>query len=104
MKKMRFFGMLILSVFLFSACVAGPLTTREKGAGIGAVGGAAIGGILSQSWWGALLGGVLGGVGGGIIGDQLQGKDHEIERQQEQLDKNQRELDKQRKELERLRN
>lgn len=37
-----------------SGCAGGPLTTREKGAGIGAVGGAAAGGLIGaaavQDW------------------------------------------------------
>ena len=51
MKITKRIGAVLIASLLFTACASGPLTTREKGAGIGAVGGAAVGGILSQSWW-----------------------------------------------------
>lgn len=52
-----------------------PLTTREKGAGIGALGGAAAGGIIGsavgRSGAGAAIGGALRLGSGALIGDQL---------------------------------
>ena len=39
-------GAAILAAFLFAGCAGGALTTREKGAGIGALGGGAAGGII----------------------------------------------------------
>ena len=54
------------------------LTTREKGAGIGALGGAAAGGIIGSAVGhpgaGAAIGGALGLGSGALIGDQLQGQ------------------------------
>src|SRR5947208_12008768 len=51
------FGMLI------AGCAGGSLTTREKGAGIGALGGAAAGGIIGSAVHhpgaGAAIGGLL---------------------------------------------
>ena len=62
-------------VMAFLGCST-PLTTREKGAGIGALGGAAAGGIIGSAVHhpaaGALIGGALGAGGGALIGDQLQ--------------------------------
>src|SRR5262249_62247263 len=47
-----------------AGCAGGPLTTREKGAGIGALGGAAAGGLIGSAVGhpgaGAAIGGALG--------------------------------------------
>jgi outer membrane lipoprotein SlyB len=86
---------------------SGPLTTREKGAGVGALGGAAVGGIIGAAvgrpGTGAAIGGVLGLGTGALVGDQLQGQEQTQGEQQRQIDANQAELDRQRRELERLR-
>ena len=85
---------------------SGPLTTREKAAGIGTLGGAAVGGIIGAAVGhpgaGAAIGGALGLGTGALVGDQLQGQEIEQERQQRQVDQNQAELENQRRELERL--
>src|SRR3970040_340611 len=52
---------LSLAVSMLAACSGGPMTTREKGAGIGALGGAAAGGLICAT------GGPPGG-GAGIWG------------------------------------
>jgi len=88
------------------ACSGGPLTTREKGAGIGALGGAAVGGIIGAAVGapgvGAAVGGTLGLGAGALVGDQLQGQDQKQADQQRQINTNQAELDRQRRELEEL--
>ncbi len=67
------------------ACSGGSLTTREKGAGIGALGGAAAGGLIGAAVGrpgvGAAIGGALGLGAGALVGDQLQGQ--EIQQQQQ---------------------
>jgi outer membrane protein OmpA-like peptidoglycan-associated protein len=67
-----------------------PLTTREKGAGIGALGGAAAGGIIGSAVGhpgaGAAIGGVLGLGTGALVGDQLQGQEQKQAEQQKALD------------------
>src|SRR5688572_6910271 len=99
-----------ISMFLVVAtfgCSGGPLTTREKGAGIGALGGAAVGGIIGAAVGhpgaGAAIGGAVGLGSGALIGDQLQGQENRQADQQRQIDSNQAELDRQRRDLERLR-
>jgi len=61
-------------------CAGGPLTTREKGAGIGALGGAAVGGLVGSAVGhpgaGAAIGGGLGLGAGALIGDQIQGREY----------------------------
>jgi outer membrane lipoprotein SlyB len=97
------FALLLVSVV---GCSGGSLTTREKGAGIGALGGAAVGGIIGAAVGhpgaGAAIGGALGLGSGALVGDQLQGQEQKQADQQRQIDSNQAELDRQRQELERL--
>jgi hypothetical protein len=98
----------VLGITLIGAgCAGGPLTTREKGAGIGALGGAAVGGIVGSAVGhpaaGAAIGGGLGLGAGALVGDQLQGQDNRNYQQDQQIRDNQYELDRQRRELERLR-
>lgn len=98
----------LIAVPLLAALLgcSSPLTTREKGAGIGALGGAAAGGAIGAAVGhpgaGAAIGGVLGLGTGALIGDQLQGRELEQERQQRQIDENKAELERQRQEIERL--
>jgi phage tail tape-measure protein len=97
---------LVLSLSSSVGCAAGSLTTREKGAGIGALGGAAAGGIIGAAVGhpgaGAAIGGVLGLGTGALVGDQLQGQELKQTDQQRQIDANQAELERQRRELEQL--
>jgi outer membrane lipoprotein SlyB len=87
-------------------CSGGSLTTREKGAGIGALGGAAAGGIIGATVGhpgaGAAIGGALGLGAGALVGDQLQGQEIKQTDQQKQINTNQAELDRQRRELDEL--
>jgi outer membrane lipoprotein SlyB len=96
-----------LSIALLSGCAGGPLTTREKAAGIGAVGGAAAGGLIGAAVGhpgaGAAIGGGLGLGAGALIGDQLQGQEIRSYQQEQQIRRNQAEIERQRLETERLR-
>src|SRR5947208_3186032 len=79
---------LLLAGALFtSGCAGGPLTTREKGAGIGALGGAAAGGLIGSAVGhpgaGAAIGGGLGLGAGALVGDQVQGQQNDNYRQAE---------------------
>ena len=102
------FTTLFAALLMFSAvgCSGGPMTTREKGAGIGALGGAAVGGIIGAAVGhpgaGAAIGGTLGLGTGALVGDQMQGQEQRQTDQQRQIDSNQAELDRQRRELDRL--
>jgi outer membrane lipoprotein SlyB len=83
-----------------------PLTTREKGAGIGTLGGAAAGGIIGSAVGrpgaGAAIGGLLGLGAGALVGDQLQGQEQQQQEQQYRIEQNQTELKRQNQELEHL--
>ena len=74
----HFFGVLLIPGLVFlGGCATDGGRTRAQGAGIGALGGAAVGtgigaiaGGGDNLWIGALAGGVIGGAGGLIYGDQ----------------------------------
>ena len=51
----------LLIVALISGCAGGELTTREKGAGIGALGGAAAGGLIGAAVGRPGVGAAVGG-------------------------------------------
>jgi len=96
----------IASILLLSGCSGGPLSTREKGAGIGALGGAAAGGIIGAAVRrpaaGALIGGALGLGAGALMGDQLQGHENTNYQQQQQINRNQAEINRNRQDIQRL--
>lgn len=100
-------ALLIAGTLLMTAgCAGGPLSTREKAAGIGTLGGAAAGGLIGSAVGrpaaGALIGGGLGLGAGALIGDQMQGQEIQNQRQDRQIRRSQAELDLQRQEVERL--
>ncbi|MET0502856.1 MAG: glycine zipper domain-containing protein [Candidatus Binatia bacterium] len=96
----------LTGALLFAGCAGGSLTTREKGAGIGALGGAAAGGLIGAAVGrpgvGAAVGGGLGLGAGALVGDQLQGQENENYRQDQQIQKNQQQLQRQQAEINRL--
>ena len=99
--------LLLAGTLTVAGCAGGPLTTREKGAGIGALGGAAVGGLIGSAVGhpgaGAAIGGGLGLGTGALIDDQLQGQENQNYRQDEQIRRNNAEIERQRNETERLR-
>jgi len=96
----------ITGALLLVGCAGGSLTTREKGAGIGALGGAAEGGLIGlavgRPGVGAAIGGGLGRGAGALVGDQLQGQENENYRQDQQIRNNQQEIERQQYEINRL--
>lgn len=100
-------GGIALVGVIAAGCAGGSLTTREKGAGIGALGGAAVGGLIGSAVrhpaLGAAIGGGLGLGAGALIGDQLQGRENQAWEQDQQIYRNQQDISRQRHELEDLR-
>jgi outer membrane lipoprotein SlyB len=96
----------LAGALLLTGCAGGPLSTREKGAGIGALGGAAAGGLIGAAVGhpgaGAAIGGGLGLGAGALVGDQLQGHENTNYQQQQQINRNQAETNRNRQEIQRL--
>src|SRR5437899_4594351 len=96
----------LLLVVVIAGCAGGDFSTREKGAGIGALGGAAAGGIIGAAVGhpgaGAAIGGALGLGTGALVGDQLQGQENKQKEQQSPIDANRAELARHQRELERV--
>src|SRR5262245_44289659 len=92
---------------LVTGCAGGPITTREKGAGIGAFTGASVGGLMCSVVHHPALGATIGGglcVGAGaLIGDQMQGRENQAWEQDQQSYRNQQDISRQRQELDDLR-
>jgi outer membrane lipoprotein SlyB len=92
-------------MFGFIGC-SEPLTTREKGAAIGTVGGAAVGGIVGSAVGhpgaGAAIGGAAGLGSGALIGDRIQALEKKQGDLDEQIKRNDQELQRQREEIEKL--
>ena len=90
-----------------AGCAGGPLTTREKGAGIGAVGGAAAGGLIGSAFGRAGMGAAIGagtGLGAGaLVGDYMQGQEQaEYQYNKQQIQQNQRVIEQNRQNTGRL--
>ncbi len=98
-------GTAVLLFGLVFSC-SEPLTTREKGAGIGTLGGAAVGGIVGSAVGhpaaGAAIGAGLGLGTGALIGDRVQALEKKQGDLDEQIKQNDLELRRQREELEKL--
>jgi phage tail tape-measure protein len=106
-KRMKATGLTVIAATLVLAgCAGGPLSTREKGAGIGALGGAAAGGIIGAAvgspGTGAAIGGALGLGAGALVGDQLQGHENTNYHQQQQINRNQAEINRNRQQIQQL--
>ena len=73
-----------LTMITAAGCAGGPLTAREKGAGIGALGGAAVGGLIGNAKGhpgaGAAIGGAVGLGAGALIGNYIQGQEDDDSR------------------------
>ena len=98
--------LVLAGALLIAGCAGGPLSTREKGAGIGALGGATAGGLIGAAVGhpgaGAAIGGGLGLGAGALVGDQLQGQENTNYRQQQQIQRNQNQINRNRQDIERL--
>jgi uncharacterized protein YcfJ len=87
-----------LAAMIFAGCSGGSLTTREKAAGIGVLGGAAAGGLIGAATGhpgaGAAIGGAVGLGAGALIGDRMQGQEQQqqYESNQQQIQQNQQQI------------
>jgi outer membrane lipoprotein SlyB len=97
---------LLISLAAFFLGCSEPLTTREKGAGIGTFTGAGLGAIIGSATGnagaGAGIGAAVGLVGGALIGDQMQARQKQDQDVQRQIAAQQAEIDRQNRELQQL--
>jgi len=100
-------GLALAALFLVSGCSGQPLTTREKGTGVGAVLGAGTGAIIGAAVGhplaGAAIGGGLGAAGGAVVGNQMQNEEVQNQQTQARLESQQQQLDHQRRQIRQLR-
>jgi len=99
---------LVLVAAVFAGCSGGSMTTREKGAGICAVGGAAAGGIIGATMGhpgaGAAIGGALGLGAGALVGDYMQGQEQQqYQANQQQIQQNQTTINRNNQQIQRSR-
>jgi phage tail tape-measure protein len=96
----------VVMLFAVTGCSGQPLSTREKGTGIGALAGAATGAIIGAAVGapgaGAAIGGALGAGGGFLVGNALQNQEVQTKQTQTQIDSQQREIEQQRRQIEGL--
>jgi outer membrane lipoprotein SlyB len=97
---------LLISLATFFLGCSEPLTTREKGAGVGTFTGAGLGAIIGSATGnagaGAGIGAALGLVGGALVGDQMQARQKQDQDVQRQIAAQQAEIDRQNRELQQL--
>ena len=103
-KTMSTVSGIVLAVLLIGC--SEPLTTREKGAAIGTVGGAGLGAIIGSATGnagaGAGIGAAVGLLGGALIGDQMQARQKQDAEVQRQMQAQQAEIERQERELNQL--
>src|ERR1700730_18708411 len=99
-------GLLVVVAVAMAGCSGQPLTTREKGVGIGALVGAGTGAIIGSAVGhpgaGAAIGGGIGALGGGLIGNELQNREIEERHMRRRLASQQRQLNHQRRGIQQL--
>jgi len=96
----------LVMLLTVAGCSGQPLSTREKGTGIGALAGAATGAIIGAAVGapgaGAAIGGALGAGGGFLVGNALQNQEIQTQQTRTQIESQQREIERQRREIESL--
>jgi outer membrane lipoprotein SlyB len=96
----------VVMLFAIAGCSGQPLSTREKGTGIGTLAGAATGAIIGAAVGapgaGAAIGGALGAGGGFLVGNALQNQQVRTQQTESQIGAQQREIEQQRREIESL--
>jgi Glycine zipper len=97
---------LLISLATFFLGCSEPLTTREKGAGIGTFTGAGVGAIIGSATGnagaGAGIGAAVGLIGGAVIGDQMQARQKQEQDLQRQIAAQQAQIDQANREIQQL--
>jgi phage tail tape-measure protein len=99
-------GLAVVIALAVTGCSGQPLSTREKGTGIGALAGAGTGAIIGAAVGapgaGAAIGGALGAGGGFLVGNELQNREISQHRTQAQINSQQQEIEHQHRQIEQL--
>ena len=99
-------GLAVVMSLTVVGCSGQPLSTREKGTGIGALAGAGTGAIIGAAVGapgaGAAIGGALGAGGGFLVGNELQNREISQHRTQAQINSQQQEIEHQHRQIEQL--
>ena len=99
-------GLAVVMALAVVGCSGQPLTTREKGTGIGALAGAGTGAIIGAAVGapgaGAAIGGALGAGGGFLVGNELQNHEASQHKTQVEISSQQREIEHEHREIEQL--
>lgn len=104
----RAIAMILAAVMALAliGCSGQPLSTREKGTGIGALLGAGTGAIIGAAVGapgaGAAIGGALGAGGGFLVGNEFQNQEVRQNQTQSQINAQQREIESQRRQIQQL--
>lgn len=69
MKKVKIFSLIIATTFFLSGCAATTTTPTQRGAGTGALAGAAAGQIIGKNTKGTMIGAGVGAIGGALLND-----------------------------------
>ncbi|MEA2679547.1 MAG: Glycine zipper, partial [Candidatus Binataceae bacterium] len=93
-RKFGAAGLALAAILLFAGCSGQPLSTREKGTGVGALLGAGTGAIVGAAVGhpgaGAAIGGGLGAGTGFLVGNEMQNNENENARTRRALRSQQR--------------
>src|SRR3984893_7545189 len=99
-------GLAVGLALAVTGCSGQPLSTREKGTGIGALAGAGTGAIIGAAVGapgaGAAIGGALGAGGGVLGGNEMQNREISQHRTQAQINSQQQEIEHQHRQIEQL--
>jgi phage tail tape-measure protein len=99
-------GLALVTALAVTGCSGQPLTTREKGTGIGALAGAGTGAIIGAAVGapgaGAAIGGALGAGGGFLVGNELQNQEASHHRTEAQISSQQKEIEHQNRQIQQL--
>ena len=105
-QKVAAFIIAIAMLVALAGCSGEPLSTREKGTGIGALLGAGTGAIIGAAVGapgaGAAIGGALGAGTGFVVGNAMQNQEKQTAQTQSQLQSQQTEIEQQRREIEQM--
>jgi phage tail tape-measure protein len=105
-KKTIVCGLAAIMALVLIGCSGQPLSTREKGTGIGALvgagSGAIIGAAVGSPGAGAAIGGALGAGGGFLVGNELQNQEVRQHRTEAQINEQQQAIEQQRRQIQQL--